>query len=107
VKTISLRKFRNEIVDLHEPVEVMRRERDGNIQILGSWTPYMTSLPGSVSVPEAEPGEDVHASVEVVDLQLDAAIGPRIIRTPEEAATVAPISPLRAVPKPSQRRKSR
>lgn len=38
MRTISLRKFRDSIADLTEPVEVARRS-DCEIQVIGTWTP--------------------------------------------------------------------
>jgi hypothetical protein len=88
LKQISLRKFRIEIVDLHEVVEVSRRDPGGNIQILGYWTPYATYPSDSKSLPPLEIPTD----------------GPKMIRSPEEASVAVAPSPVRAVPKPSQRR---
>jgi hypothetical protein len=76
---ISLRQFRERIGDLREPVEVSRRDVQGNIQILGYWTPYMTDAPAS--------GQ----------LDLDAVI----------AKPVAVASPVRAFPKAVQAGKKR
>lgn len=132
LKQMSLRKFRVEIADLREPVDVSRRDPDGNIQILGYWTPYMQYAPDSVSlepledqppvpggttairdgqyvreerVPEIEIPVDDEAFPVGEDSEFDRH--PRtatLIRTPEEAAAVVAVNPVRAVPKPSQRK---
>jgi len=39
MKQISLRKFRDSIADLTEPVIVLRRSPDGDMAELGQWTP--------------------------------------------------------------------
>lgn len=96
MRTISLRKFRTEVADLTDKVEVSRRDGDGNIHLLGFWTPYKGSEPVLVR----ESGQET-----LVPLAL-APPGPKIISSPEEAAAVAPQG-VRAVPKPSQRRKAR
>lgn len=174
LKQISLRKFRETVADLHEVVEVSKRDTDGNINILGYWTPYMTYPAGASTVPlepledqppvpggttairdggyvreERAPGppspliDKVPPTYEVVDgrpvLQgsvldlidddeVDFPVGedsefdrhPRtmdkpvvpgqgiaggVIKTPEEAAVAVAVNPVRAVPKPSQRKK--
>lgn len=55
MRQISLRKFKNEVPDLDEVVEVSRRDPFGNIQVLGFWTPYMTAAPGAVKLAEPDP----------------------------------------------------
>lgn len=39
MKQISARQFRTTFASLTEPVSVLRREPDGDIHILGTWTP--------------------------------------------------------------------
>lgn len=92
MRNISLRKFRAEIVDLDEPVEVSRRDGEGSIQLLGFWTPY-GSPEGKLVVSPVPP----HA---LLKIPVDEP-APKIIRTPEEAAAaVAPT--VRAFPKSTQ-----
>jgi hypothetical protein len=45
MKRISLRRLRDTLPDIREVVEVERRDKDGNYQVLGTWTPYMTYPP--------------------------------------------------------------
>jgi hypothetical protein len=114
VKQISLRAFRGGIGDLREPVEVSRRDGQGNIQVLGFWTPYMQYPPGGILADPAPP--EIPAEVggggfpmgEDAEFDLHPRTAPRIITTPEEAAAAAPAS-LRAFPKEVQagRRKRR
>ena len=93
MKNISLRKFRVEIVDLRESVEVSRRDPEGNIQLLGYWTPYSAQ---SSRVEPPLPAE----------LGASRSTGVPIIRTPKEAALAAPVSP-RAYSKAAQAGKRR
>lgn len=86
---ISLRRFRETIADLRDPVEVSRRDADGNITVLGSWTPY------AIRKTEAPN----------LDLELDLAPKPKVIRSTAEVATIVAPHPVRSVPKPSQRKR--
>lgn len=95
MQQISLRRFRDRIDEISEPVEVSRRDAEGNINILGFWTPY----PPGTQLLDLGPGR-----TRVLDLPIDVE-RPRVIRSPEEAAIAVPVHPVRAVPKPSQRRK--
>jgi hypothetical protein len=54
LKQVSLRKFRDEVSDIREVVEVSRRDHLGNIQVLGFWTPYVLDVPGAAAVPILE-----------------------------------------------------
>jgi hypothetical protein len=45
MKRISLRRLRDTLPDIHEVVEVERRDKEGNYQVLGTWTPSMTYPP--------------------------------------------------------------
>ena len=83
---ISLRRFRETIADLRHPVEVSRRDADGSMRILGAWQPYQQL-----------------AEAPSLDLDLDPV--PKVIKSPEEVATVVAPHPVRAVPKPSQRKR--
>ena len=92
----ALRKFRDDISNLREPVEVSRRDQSGIIQVLGFWTPYNAHLPDRAVPPP------------LLDLQLSEDADPatlRIIGSPEQAAAAVRPDPIRAVPKPSQRRR--
>lgn len=99
---ISLRKFRDEIVDIHHVVEVSRRDPQGNINVLGYWTPYMTYPEGAVELPEPNGIE----ALPVLDLPVDDGPLPRMVRSPEEAA-VAVAPTVRAFPKSAQVGKKR
>lgn len=48
MRTISLRQFRDNIGDIAEPVEVQRRDKGGNFQVLGRWTPLSGGASPSV-----------------------------------------------------------
>lgn len=98
---ISLRKFRDEIVDIRQVVEVSRRDPQGNINVLGYWTPYMTyDRTLRVEVPG-----DVVGTGAVEPVVLELPVGdeplPRMVRSPEEAA-VAVAPTVRAFPKSAQ-----
>ena len=140
MRQISLRAFRDSIADLHQPVEVSRRDPEGNIQVLGFWTPYAQSTPDTKPIEPLAPGQVPTATITVLDgatgavtqapvtLEIpvpddldDGAFpmsedsefdrhprtAPRIISSPEEAAAVVAPNPVRAVPKPSQRKRKR
>lgn len=117
LKQLSLRKFRDTIADVHEVVEVSRRDPQGNIQILGFWTPYVTYPEGSKPLPALDSTGTPTATVSVGDpggqtivpleIPVDEEPVPRVIRTPEQAAVAVVPDPVRAVPKPSQQRKRR
>jgi hypothetical protein len=132
LKQISLRKFREQVADLTEVVEVSKRDGDGNIRILGYWTPYATHPADATPLEplvgaKAEPGPMVGIEVKagevgVLDIPVDdesfpmaedsefdrhPRTAPRVIATPEEAAVAVRVDPVRAVPKPSQRKVKR
>jgi len=44
MKTISLHQFRESVASLDEPVQVQRRDGQGNYQVLGTWTPSSGGL---------------------------------------------------------------
>ena len=89
---LSLRRFRETIADLRDPVEVSRRDSDGSMRILGAWTPYPQSQT------EAKP----------LELPLDdEPVAPKVIKTPQEVAAVVRVDPVRAVPKPSQMKRGK
>lgn len=93
---ISLRQFREKAAEIRQEVQIAVRDRDGNLNILGRYIPYMTYPPGAVELPVAP-----------LDLPVEDEPHPRIIRTPEEAAAAAPA--VRPFPKSAQtgrRRKS-
>lgn len=103
MRLVSLRKFRGEIPELREPVEVSRRDGDGNLQVLGFWTPYdqpgpaapILDIPVDAEFPVAEDSEfDRHPRT-----------APIVISSPEEVADAVRPDPIRAVPKPSQRKR--
>ena len=134
LRQVSLRKFRDEIADIHEVVEVSRRVEAGNIQILGYWTPYAQSpadatplepLVGAKAAPgpmvgiEVKVGETATLDIPVEDEAFPMGEDPEfdrhprtaVIKTPEEAAAatrtaIATIPrTVTPVPKPSQRKK--
>lgn len=140
MRQMSLRAFRDTIATLHQPVEVSKRDSDGNILVLGYWTPYAQHPPEAKPIEPLKPGEVPTATVTVLDgatgavtrepVTLEIPIpddvedgafpmaedsefdrhprtAPRIISSPEEAAAVVAPHPVRAVPKPSQRKKGR
>jgi hypothetical protein len=78
MRTISLRKFRTEVADLTDQVEVTRRDSDGNIHLLGFWTPY------------AAKSDQVQLPVRRLEIPVPEPTGPKIVRTPEEAAAAVP-----------------
>ncbi len=45
MKSISARQFRTSFADLTESVMVLRRDKDGNFQVLGEWSPASGLLP--------------------------------------------------------------
>lgn len=112
MRQMSLRAFRDTIADVRQPVEVSKRDSDGNILVLGFWTPYpqagsvVAVHPSTMSAAALDAGadsEEIHRPLEIpVE---DEPSGPHVIKTPAEAAAVVPINPVRAVPKPGQRRK--
>jgi hypothetical protein len=94
LKTISLRRFREKAAEIHEPVDIAIRDRQGNFQTIGYFTPYLQA-PQILDL-----GEDV--SPEAVEA-VRAGIGAGTIKTPEEARAVAKtIAPVRAFPKSAQ-----
>src|SRR5512147_1908770 len=107
MKNISLRKFRAEIVDIREAVEVSRRDPDGNIQVLGYWTPYMQYAPGAKPLEPVAPIEDQPLTEHRLEIPVDDEPRPRVIRTPQEAAAAVNPHPVRAVPKPSAAKRRR
>jgi hypothetical protein len=56
MKQISLRRFRDSIGDLREPVAVSRRDPEGSYVILGEWHPSITNGRDAVILPALEPG---------------------------------------------------
>jgi len=87
VRTISLRRFRDRAAEIREPVEISLRDPDGNLRIIGFFTPY-----GAPSVAAVE------LSVQHEEVK------PHVIKTPKEAAAAAkPTS--RAFPKSAQLRR--
>lgn len=93
MRQVSLRRFRDGIADLREPVEVSLRDGDGHIRVLGYWTPYRPPVP-----------ED-HPKV-VLDIPVEADPATfRVIRSPGDVATAVRPDPVRSVPKPSQRKR--
>lgn len=113
MKNISLRRFRAEIADIYEEVEVSRRDPEGNIQLLGVWMPYVTYHPDARQLELLEAQPPVPAGTTAIRGEQYAreerrplrAEGPKVIRTPAEAAVAVIPSPVRAVPKPSQRKR--
>jgi hypothetical protein len=116
MKNISLRRFRAEIAETYEAVEVSRRDPEGNIQLLGYWTPYVTypdakpleplrdqaPVPGgTTAIRDAKYVQEERVPLEITDDEP----GPRVIRTPAEVAVAVAVNPVRAVPKPSQRKR--
>lgn len=109
MKTISLRKFRDSIADIHEVVEVSRRTPEGNIHVLGFWTPYMQDVPGSVELIATALVKDPLPGYEVkrVDIPVeDDPPVPNVIKTPEEAAAaVRPVRPFTKADQAGRKRK--
>jgi hypothetical protein len=105
LRQMSLRQFRIQIVDLRAPVEVSRRDNDGNIQVLGFWTPYMQEAPGALAIPVDDEGDGGFPMGEDSEFDRHPRTAPRLISSPEEVAKTVRINPVRAVPKPSQRRR--
>jgi hypothetical protein len=91
MRMISLRAFAAQVSTLVEPVEVSRRDREGNIQILGYWTPYATVAP------DATP-------LEPLVRETERTPGPRMIHTPQEAAAAVTFGRSQPAPKPTKRR---
>jgi|SRR6185503_7254544 len=88
LRTISLRRFREQAAEINEPVDIAVRDRAGNFQIIGYFTPYENRAPGPTPAPLDLPVED------------EPEPTPRVIRTPEEAAAAAPA--VRPFPKSAQ-----
>lgn len=136
MRQMSLRAFRDSIATLHQPVEVSKRDGDGNIQVLGFWTPYMQHPPDAKPVPILEDQPPVSGGVAAIrggqyvaeertplDIPIDdepefpmaeetefdrhPLTAPRVISSPEQVAAAVRVDPLRAVPKPSQRKGKR
>ena len=120
MRQMSLRAFRDQTVDLREPVEVSRRDGQGNIQVLGYWTPYAQHTPGPSPIEPWKPGDPPPtATISVrsaegvtvvppvtLEIPFDEEVAPpapRLISSPEEVAAVVRPNPVRAVPKPSQK----
>lgn len=111
MRNMSLRKFRDQIATITEVVEVSRRETTGNINVLGFWTPYMQYAP------DAKPLKSLDILTDDVDPVPGGTTAirdgeyvrelPKVIKTPEEAhaATASAVRSVRAVPKPSQRKR--
>lgn len=92
MKTISLRRFRERAAEIHEPVDIAIRDREGTFQTIGYFTPYPRQVLdlGSDVTPE---------TVEVVR----AGVADGTIKTPKEAEAVArKIQPVRPFPKSAQ-----
>ena len=112
-KNISLRRFQKGILDIHEVVDVSRRDPSGDIQIIGFWTPYVIALPRSKPIPITEDQPPVPGGTTAVRegryVTEERAPGPRLIKTPEEAAAVTGSIPAagRAYPKADQVRGKR
>lgn len=119
MRQISLRAFRDSIADIHQPVEVSRRDGQGNIQVLGYWTPYVqhpedgeTKLgPTTLVLPVDDEGDGGFPVGSDEEFDRHPRTAPKVIKTPEEAAaaTAAAIAstarPIQPVPKPSQRKR--
>lgn len=119
MKTISLRKFRDSITDITAVTEVSLRDADGNIRILGFWTPYATHPVDAIPLPEPVPGATLTAEISVNDEPVgrgqlvipvedddpDSESGFALIRTPEEAAVA--VTPVRPFPKAVQARRKK
>jgi hypothetical protein len=135
MRQLSLRAFRDSIASLRAPVEVSKRDSDGNILVLGYWTPYAQHPPDSKPIEPLSPGEKPTATISVLSAEggtirppvtLEIPIdddepgfpvsedsefdrhprtAPRVISSAEEAAAVVRADPIRAVPKPSQRKR--
>lgn len=109
MRQVSLRKFRGEIADLREMVEVSRRDGNGMIRVLGYWTPYrqpVVATHSSTAGADSEGGEYVRERVPILDIPVDADPDTfRIINHPDEVATAVRPDPIRAVPKPSQKKR--
>lgn len=98
MRQMSLRAFRDSIADQTSPVEVSKREDDGNIRVLGFWTPYNRHPVASLG------------PLPAVRLELpidDAEVVPVVINSPADVATAIRVDPVRAVPKPSQQKRKR
>lgn len=101
MKNISLSRFRDDIIKFTEAVEVSRKDSDGNIQLLGFWTPYVRPgaaelLEVSIVTTDAAPGEMDAGGAHGFEIK------PKVIRTPEEAKVAVASDPVRAFPKDRQ-----
>lgn len=121
MRQMSLRAFRDQISDLHAPVEVSKRDGSGNILVLGYWTPYAQHPPDSKPIEPLKPGEIPTATISVVSASGEIVVPPvtldlptddwasSFINTPEEAASRAAVASatrrIKPVPKPGQRSK--
>lgn len=99
---VSLTAFRDKLLTYREPVLVSRRDAEGNLQILGFWTPYMQYPPDSAPIPGDSSGR-----VTPLDLPVDEPVTPRVIGSPGDVATLVRPDPVRSVPKPSQQKRSK
>jgi len=123
-KLMSLTKFRADVATIDEVVEVARRDEEGNTQIMGYWTPYMIAAMPSheiaarahVDVPFEPDGfyplasltQNDDGSMTVTEaIASSAADVARSVHTPASAVAVAKriADPVRAVPKPSAKRR--
>lgn len=116
IQQMSLRAFRDSVAELRQPVEVSKRGPDGLIRVLGSWTPYKTEPIANLDLTEDQDqvpggttairgGQYVREDRAPLDLPTDDDHGPKVINSPDDVPAVVEMHPVRAVPKPSQRRR--
>lgn len=106
LRQISLRQFRERAAEIREQMDIAIRDRDGNLQVIGYYTPY--AAPASPAARPLElPVDEPEAVTEGQYVYM--AGGPKVIKTPEEAAAAVTWDPSRVVPKSasSGRRRSR
>lgn len=102
MKILSLRQFRERAAEVHEPVQIAVRDKTGNLQILGYYTPYMQDVPGSEELAAPMTLDLGEVAPEAVE-EVVSGLASGVIKTPEEArAVAATVSPVRAFPKSAQ-----
>ena len=55
MKQISARQFRTSFAELAESVTVLRRDKSGNFQVLGTWTPASSGVPAAIGFGVSRP----------------------------------------------------
>lgn len=100
VKILSVRQFRDRAAEIRETVQIAVRDPEGNLRILGTYTPFLTESGPNRDLTEEEP--PVPGGVTAIRRQSHGGLGyeteerapgppsPRMIRTPADATAVAP-----------------